>query len=83
MLALITPGMIHQTQNTNHSQILTWTEKHHPPFQLALHGAALMGPTAGLGSEATFSFPPPGGGRAVRNGRADICVPRQPDTDRT
>lgn len=65
---------------THTLQILTWTETRHQPFQSTLHGAALTGPTAALGSEATSSFPPPCGGQAAHSGRADIWPPRLPGT---
>lgn len=65
---------------THTSHILTWTETRHQPFQSALHGAALTGPTAALGSEATSSFPPLCGGQAAHSGRADIWTPQLPGT---
>lgn len=61
-------------------QILTWIETHHQPFQLALRDAALPGPTAALGSAATFSFPPLGGGQAAHSEQDGTWLAQLPDT---
>lgn len=61
--------------------MLTWTETRLQPFQSALRGATLMGPTAALGSEAISSFHPLCGVQASHSRRADIWPPQLPGTD--
>lgn len=61
-------------------QILTWTATHHQPFQSALDGATLTGPTAAPGSEAISSFRPQCGAQAAHSGQADIWPPQLPGT---